>query len=38
MLQSGTGRQLIIIKDGWKLIIQEDKKDKKDKLVPDGMR
>ena len=30
MLQSGTGRQLIIIEDGWKLIIQCDKKDKTD--------
>lgn len=30
MLQSGTGRQLIIIEDEWKLIIQSDKKDKTD--------
>lgn len=32
MLQSGTGRQLIIIEDGWKLIIQLDQKDKTDML------
>ena len=31
MLQSGTGRELILIEDGWKLIIQIDKKDKTDK-------
>jgi arylsulfatase A-like enzyme len=30
MLQSGTGRQLIIIEEDWKLIIQCDKKDKTD--------
>lgn len=30
MLQSGTQRQLIIIEDSWKLIIQVDKKDKTD--------
>ena len=30
MLQSGTGRQLIIIEDEWKLIIQCDRKDKTD--------
>jgi len=28
MLQSGTGKQTMIIKDGWKLIMQDDKKDK----------
>lgn len=31
MTQSGTGKQTIIIKDGWKLIIQLDKKDKTDR-------
>lgn len=31
MLQSGTQRQLIIIEDDWKLIIQVDKKDKSDR-------
>lgn len=30
MLQSGTGRQGIIIKDQWKLIVSYDKKDKSD--------
>lgn len=32
MLQSGTGKELILIEDGWKLIIQVDKKDKTDQL------
>lgn len=32
MTQSGTGKQTIIIKDGWKLIIQHDKKDKTDSI------
>ena len=31
MLQSGTGRELILIEDGWKMIIQVDNKDKTDK-------
>lgn len=31
MLQSGTGKQGIIEKDGWKLIVQFSKKDKTDK-------
>ena len=31
MLQSGTGREGIIVKDQWKLIIAFDKKDKTDK-------
>ena len=30
MLQSGTGREGIIIKDQWKLIASYDKKDKSD--------
>jgi hypothetical protein len=30
MLQSGTGREGIIIKDQWKLIVSFDKKDKTD--------
>ena len=30
MLQSGTGREVILVEDGWKLIIQLDKKDKTD--------
>lgn len=30
MLQSGTGRAVILIEDDWKLIIQVDKKDKTD--------
>lgn len=38
MLQSGTGRELILIEDGWKLIIQIDKKDKTDKTrQPDAL-
>lgn len=32
MLQGGTGKELILIEDGWKLIIQVDKKDKTDKI------
>jgi len=32
MLQSGTGKQTMIIKDGWKLIMQDDKKDKEYKI------
>lgn len=32
MVQSGTGKQTIIIKDGWKLIMQDDKKDKEHKI------
>ncbi|QVY66109.1 arylsulfatase [Polaribacter sp. Q13] len=28
MIQGGTGKEVIIIEDGWKLIIQIDKKDK----------
>lgn len=31
MLQSGTGRELILIEDGWKLIIQVDKNDRTDR-------
>ncbi|BAX78459.1 sulfatase family protein [Labilibaculum antarcticum] len=30
MLQGGTGRELVLIEDDWKLIIQIDKKDKTD--------
>ena len=30
MLQGGTGKELILIENGWKLIIQVDKKDKTD--------
>ena len=32
LTQSGTGKQTIIIKDGWKLIMQDDKKGKTDKI------
>ena len=32
MLQGGTGKEVIIIEDGWKLIIQVDKKDKTDQI------
>ncbi|MGQ1910339.1 sulfatase family protein [Marinifilum sp. RC60d5] len=32
MLQGGTGKELILIENGWKLIIQVDKKDKTNQL------
>jgi len=31
MLQGGSGKEVMIVKDGWKLIIQIDKKDKTNK-------
>lgn len=32
MLQSGTGKEVMLIRDGWKLIMQVDKKDKTDRI------
>ncbi len=32
MLQAGTGKEVILIRDGWKLIMQVDKKDKSDRI------
>ena len=38
MLQSGAGREVILIENGWKLIIQVDKKDKSDmSRIPEAL-